>query len=416
MNKIEKEIEMQNKIDEDIEDKTEQTDCSIMTNMNITQVRSEIGFKTLVEGFDSMNFVIPKYQRKFVWKKEQVQELAISLLRGLPIPPIYAYRNDYNQLEILDGQQRMLSLFLYYKGKYFRNLEKDNVELSHIMTDPILSNDDITFEDLLNSKNLLKEFKYKFEYIENEKYIKDGIEEIKPTKKIEDINYENLDKVIKRKLDFTPITIIEINVGESKYKNRILYTVFKNLNTGGTKLKNQEIRNGAYQSKFYNMLHEINNYNVKWRSLYGDKHKHSKDMELLLRFSAVDKYFKLGENNKFIINNYNGSYTSLLNDFSDEAITFDDYEINKYKISIEKFIDRFEGNMKIPHLLLESLYLATIYTQGNYKISNEFCLSIIGDKEYKSYIKSPSSAKTKVRERFEYVYNKLQEYVKSSNR
>ena len=41
-----------------------------------------------------MLFVIPKYQRKFVWKKEQVQELAISLLRGFPIPPIYAYRNS----------------------------------------------------------------------------------------------------------------------------------------------------------------------------------------------------------------------------------------------------------------------------------------------------------------------------------
>ena len=90
MNNLEQEIDNQNKIDEDIEDKTEQTDCSIMTNMNITQVRSEIGFKTLVEGFDSMNFVIPKYQRKFIWKKDQVQELAISLLRGLPIPPIYA--------------------------------------------------------------------------------------------------------------------------------------------------------------------------------------------------------------------------------------------------------------------------------------------------------------------------------------
>lgn len=116
-----KEIDKQNEIDDRI---TEQCDCSIMTNINISQVRTEMGFKTLVEGFDSMLFAIPKYQRKFIWTKEQVQELAVSLLRGLPIPPIYTYRNDNNQLEILDGQQRMLSLFLYYKGKYFKNLEK----------------------------------------------------------------------------------------------------------------------------------------------------------------------------------------------------------------------------------------------------------------------------------------------------
>ncbi|MDB8792604.1 DUF262 domain-containing protein [Romboutsia sp. 1001216sp1] len=416
MNNLEKEINIQNKIDEDIEETTEQSDCSIMTNMNITQVRSEMGFKTLVEGFDSMNFVIPKYQRKFVWKKEQVQELAISLLRGLPIPPIYAYRNDYNQLEILDGQQRMLSLFLYYKGKYFKNLEKNNVDLSCIMTDPILSNDDISFEDLLIGKNLLRDVKYQFEYIENEKYIEDGIEKIKSTKKIENINYDKLDKVVKRKLDFTPITIIEINVGQNMYKNRILYTVFKNLNTGGTKLKNQEVRNGAYQSAFYDMIHKINNFNKKWRSLYGDKHKHSKDVELLLRFASIERYFKLNDNKQFIINNYNGSYTSLLNDFSDEAITFNEYEINKYELNIKSFIDRFEGKTKIPHLLLESLYLASIYTLGNYKISDDFCISIIEDEQYQSYIKSPSSAKIKVKERFEYVYNKLQEYVKSGNR
>ncbi len=416
MNNLEQEIDNQNKIDEDIEDKTEQTDCSIMTNMNITQVRSEIGFKTLVEGFDSMNFVIPKYQRKFIWKKDQVQELAISLLRGLPIPPIYAYRNNYNQLEILDGQQRMLSLFLYYKGKYFKNLEKYNVEISNIITDPLLLNDDISFEYLLNNKNLLKNVEYQFEYMENEKYFENGIEKTRNNKKIEYINYDKLDNVIKRKLDFTPITVIEINVGESKYKNRILYTVFKNLNTGGTKLKNQEIRNGAYQSEFYNMIHNINNYNIKWRTLYGDKHKHSKDVELLLRFAAVERYFKLKDNNYFIINNYNGSYTSLLNNFSDEAITFNEYEINKYKLNITNFIERFTGNMKIPHLLLESLYLASLYTSGNYKISDEFCTNIINDEKYKNYIKSPSSAKNKLKERFEYVYNKLQEYVKSNYR
>ena len=138
-------------IDEKI---TEENDCSINTNMNISQVKTEIGFKTLVEGFDSMNFVIPKYQRKFIWTKEQVQELAISLLRGLPIPPIYAYRNNLNQLEILDGQQRILSLFLYYKGKYFKNLEKNSAELSKIMIDPILMNDNMSFEQLLEDKKL----------------------------------------------------------------------------------------------------------------------------------------------------------------------------------------------------------------------------------------------------------------------
>lgn len=71
----------------------EEPDYKFISNININQSKSEIGFKTLVDGFDSLLYVIPKYQRKFIWSQDQVQSLAISLLRGLPIPPIYVYRN-----------------------------------------------------------------------------------------------------------------------------------------------------------------------------------------------------------------------------------------------------------------------------------------------------------------------------------
>ena len=398
------EIDEQNDIDNQI---TEQNDCSIMTNLNINQVKTEMGFKTLVEGFDSMTFVIPKYQRKFVWTKEQVEELAISLLRGLPIPPIYAYRNKSNQLEILDGQQRMLSLFLYYKGKYFKNLQASSTELANIMTDPLLLEDNITFEALLKEKSLLKDVTYEFEYMEKDDERLGG----SSVKKVEKINYNTLDKIVKRKLDFTPITIIEINVGDSRFKNRILYTVFKNLNNGGTKLKNQEIRNGAYQSKFYDMIHDINNNNTVWRSLFGPKHKNSKDVELLLRLASVQRYFKLKDNNEIIINNYNGSYTKMLNDFSDEAVNLKDNEIANYRKDINKFLDRFNFEERLTHQLIESLYFASLYIEGDYKLTSEFCYKILNSEEYKAMVKSPSSAKNKVKERFEYVYRQLREYV-----
>ena len=84
----------------------------------VQQYKSDVAFKTLVEGVNDNLYFIPKYQRKFRWKKEQVQELARSLVKGYPIPPIYAYRNTDGQLEILDGQQRVMSLFFYYIGKF----------------------------------------------------------------------------------------------------------------------------------------------------------------------------------------------------------------------------------------------------------------------------------------------------------
>ena len=89
----------------------------------IQQYKSDVGFRTLVDSVNDNMYVIPKYQRKYRWNKERVEGLVESLLRGLPIPPIYTCRNKDNQLEILDGQQRVMSLFFYYIG-YFLNPRK----------------------------------------------------------------------------------------------------------------------------------------------------------------------------------------------------------------------------------------------------------------------------------------------------
>lgn len=96
---------------------------SYLQGVAVQQYKSDIGFRTLVESVNDNMYIIPKYQRKYRWKKEQVVSLVESLLRGLPIPPIYTCRNENNQLEILDGQQRVMSLFFYYIG-YFLNKKR----------------------------------------------------------------------------------------------------------------------------------------------------------------------------------------------------------------------------------------------------------------------------------------------------
>ena len=92
---------------------------------NVQQYKTDVGFKTLVDGVADNLYIIPNFQRVYKWTEDQVEDLAVSLIKGMPIPPIYAYRNKNNQLEILDGQQRVLSMFFYYIGKYTRK-KKDN--------------------------------------------------------------------------------------------------------------------------------------------------------------------------------------------------------------------------------------------------------------------------------------------------
>ncbi|MVX65914.1 DUF262 domain-containing protein [Clostridium chromiireducens] len=386
-------------IEKQDEEITEQKDYSFIENTNVTQYKADLAFKTLIDGFDDLLYVIPKYQRKYIWSKEQVENLAISLIRGLPIPPIYVYRSGKNKLEILDGQQRILSLFLYYKGKYIKNSTNTQVELQRLMSDERLDRDEITFEKLLEDQYPLKDVTYELKYREDD------------TEKVINIRYDKLPKEIRRTVDFTTISVIEIKVDDEKQRNRILYKVFENLNSGGTELKNQELRNGVYQCEFYDMLHEINNTNEKWRKIYGEKHRHSRDVELLLRFAAIQYYFKL-ENGSFTLNNYENSYPKFLNDFSDEAIHFDKDTIDMYRENIKRFIDKIEvGDNRVPNLLLESLYLASIYVDGEYEIGRDFSTRIENDKSYIGCVSSSSSSKSKVQGRLNYVYEELSKYV-----
>lgn len=387
------------KLDEEDDKVTNEPDYSYIQNISITQRKVDLAFKTLVDGFDEALYVIPKYQRKYIWSQEQVENLAVSLIRGLPIPPIYVYKNKYNQMEILDGQQRMLSLLLYYKGKYIKNKSNTQIELQKLMSDKEFLSGKKSFGQILEEAYQLKDVRYKLKYIEDDK------------EKVLDITYEDLPPVVKRSINFANISVIEIDVDSNdSNRNRVLYKVFENLNSAGTPLKNQELRNGVYQSKFYDMLHDINDNNLKWREVYGEKHPNSKDVELLLRFCAVQYNFKLIDG-KIIIENYNNSYPKLLNDFSDIAINFDDETILYYRKCLEEYIDRIEVAEKKPRLLLESVYLASQYIHGDYIITDEFYDQLLSEKEYTENTLSSSSSKSKVSARFNYVYNRLQQYV-----
>src|SRR5437016_5133707 len=45
----------------------------------------------LYEKIDSKEIVIPKFQRKFVWKQKQSSRLIESFLLGIPVPPIFLF-------------------------------------------------------------------------------------------------------------------------------------------------------------------------------------------------------------------------------------------------------------------------------------------------------------------------------------
>lgn len=380
-------------------------------NFLVREISQGIGFETLMKNLENDYFTIPKNQRNYIWNQSQVKELAISLIKGFPIPPLYGYRNKDNQLVILDGQQRLISLYLYYKSKFFRNVSRRAINLKSILREN-KEETEKNFEDELDSLYGLKDVEYEIEE-------KDG--------KKTSITYKNLSNKDKRAIN-RAITVVEIIVQTSEdNKEEIYYKIFGNLNQGGTPLTNQELRNGIYQCKFYDMLHDINNNNNKWRKIYGAKHKNSRDVELLLRFAATEFCFEL-ENEKFNleekekivsgkkkkIERFKSSYPELLNNFSKLALSFGDEKIENFKKNIENFLERVDlkPETKIENLLLESLYLASVHINGEYKITNELIEKIRKSTDYTSYIKSSSSSKSNVEKRLNYVYQELKKWAR----
>lgn len=344
--------------------------AEFLDDLRVQQYKSDIGFRTLVESVNDNMYIIPRYQRKYRWGKKQVIGLVESLLRGLPIPPIYACRNDKNQLEILDGQQRVMSLFFYYIG-HFLNKQKES-----IINFSDLEVGDLSFADALKKQFPLEELHINMKDSDGKEI---------------NVDYASLPIEIRRRVDYTVITIIEIKVGQKEKKDEILQTIFANLNRNGALLSKQEQRNGIFICKFYDMLQEFNKKNLKWRKLWGREDAKDRDLETLLRFCALRKYVSYSEADKsssmeFEIKGYYVSYAEMLDQFSGEAVSLTDSDINGYKKSLEGFVDLFEINTVLSSkvALMEGFYIIFEKLGIDKKITKEIMDMVQNESGYKA--------------------------------
>jgi len=100
----------------------------------------------LLDDIRKQDLVLPEFQREYVWKRDQAKQLMVSLLKGYPVGGLLFWKTDeppeLKKIDalpekigmvtvILDGQQRLTTLFLLIEGEvppYYT--EKD------IQTDP----------------------------------------------------------------------------------------------------------------------------------------------------------------------------------------------------------------------------------------------------------------------------------------
>lgn len=237
---------MADKIDNDSELDLEdtETDGEAYVEYDIASYPSDFTLSGINDSWNNDDIIIPDFQREFVWNIKQSSWLIESFLLGLPVPPVFFYVNSDNKSIVIDGQQRILSIVFYFDG-YFGK------------------------ESLQGRKQVFR---------------LSGLSEKSPYFKK---TFKELDETSQRKLRNAVLRAVNIKQLLPK-ENTSVYHIFERLNTGGTPLKPQEIRNCVFRGHIVSELRKLNN-DANWRKILGKKNndKHQRDVELILRLFAL---------------------------------------------------------------------------------------------------------------------------------
>lgn len=243
---------------------------------------ADFTLEVLKNKLDKNEIVIPDWQRRYVWTLNQASQLVDSFLLGLPVPAIYLYlKANKEDLLVVDGQQRLISISQYFDGVFNSNGKKQEFK---VKIDSKTEWSGKTFNDLSD------ECQKKFKNCILRAFI------IKQFR--EDDNYS-------------------------------IYQVFKRLNTGGTSLSDQEIRNSIYFSPFSEMLKELNK-NKAWRNILGSKKedRRARDIEQILRFFCLRDNWE----------HYKKPMHEFLSNYMEQKMN--DSKLENYKEIFEKTINK----------------------------------------------------------------------------
>jgi len=85
---------------------------------DITATPNDFNVITLYNFIESGAIRIPGFQRNFVWDIGRASKLIESLILGLPVPQIFLYEQSRNLFLVIDGQQRLMSIYYFIKQRF----------------------------------------------------------------------------------------------------------------------------------------------------------------------------------------------------------------------------------------------------------------------------------------------------------
>ena len=351
--------------------------------------RLDISFGELISLYKNNELIIrPEYQRLFRWSEAQKTALIESILLSIPIPPIFVAEDKNGVWELVDGLQRVstfISFFGELKCSYQEDRDRSGVEEEEI--------DEESGEETGGIKTINKW----------------TLQEGGLVKSLQGFNIDNLPTNLKINLK-RAVCRVEILRGESSTSMK--YELFKRLNSGGSKLTPQEIRNAIYrgvnprlnelllkvsQSEVFKSLTRLSN--GKLNELY--------DQELVLRFFA---FYKNAEN-------VNENMEKFLNRFMEKTVENASFDYDVYESLIMKVLElidqikdnkifRNESNLFVP-AYFEGILIGVAQNIETYAENLELLKSKItqlkSDNDFKRYSGTASNSRSRIRNRLKRV-------------
>ena len=262
-------------------------EISDVEGYDISTSPNDFNVSTMYDFIKSGIFVVPGFQRNYVWDIKRASKLIESLIIGLPVPQIFLHEAGRNRFTVIDGQQRMMSIYYFMEQRFPRyearpKLRRIFAEHGNI-PDSVLLDPEYFTDFRLNLPEKVPGSLNRLHGLDRES--------------LGDFESDLLLRTVRA-------VIIRQNApgGDSS-----IYEIFSRLNSGGVNITPQEMRMSLYHSDFYDMLMRVN-YQKEWRRLLNSEEPdlRLKDAELMLRMFAM-----LVDADK-----YSPSMTKFLNQFS----------------------------------------------------------------------------------------------------
>jgi len=225
----------------------------------IEKWRDIIGIDTIIRWIkDKRLSLSPDFQRNYVWDIEKASGLIESLLLSIPVPTIFIFDNGENDKIVIDGKQRLTTIYKFIEEQTFESNGKDGTFTLHLKD----KND--------KDKDVAR--------INDDGTNWDGK------------SWDDLTKKEKNHILDTKLEVIMID-GEQDF----IFSIFERLNTGGETLNDMEIRACLYRGKLLTDLNKLTEYAEcktfleKFCDMRGDKVKRLENLELMLKIVAFAK-------------------------------------------------------------------------------------------------------------------------------